>query len=210
MKMEFRNIFCIGRNYVNHAVELGNAVPDQPLVFSKPLNALVLANGEEIDYPGNKGDIHHELEVVLYIGEDVADDDFQVDKVVTKMALGIDLTLRDVQSELKKKGHPWLLAKGFKNAAIVTEFWDFPGEAACREKNFSLVRNGETVQEGNITSMIFSFHTILAHIQANFGLRNGDIIYTGTPEGVGPISNGERYELWWGEELKGSFCVQMS
>ncbi|KRG16405.1 fumarylacetoacetate hydrolase family protein [Lederbergia galactosidilytica] len=208
--MEFRNIFCVGRNYADHALELGNAVPDKPLIFSKPLHSLVLANGEAIHYPGNKGAIHHELEIVLYIGEDLPDDDIQVDKVVTKMALGIDLTLRDVQSELKKKGHPWLLAKGFKNAAIVTDFWDFPGEAACKKENFSLLRDGQTVQDGNITSMIFSFQTILAYIQANFGLRKGDIIFTGTPEGVGPISNGEKYELYWGKEGKGSFRVHMS
>lgn len=208
--MEIRNIFCIGRNYVNHAVELGNAVPDQPMVFSKPVNSLVYADGQEIGYPENRGEIHHELEIVLYIGEDITDDDVQVDKVVTKMALGVDLTLRDVQSELKKKGHPWLLAKGFKNAAIVTEFWDFPGEVACRKKNFSLLRDGEAVQEGNMTSMIFSFQTILAYIQANFGLKKGDIIFTGTPEGVGPIADGEKYELQWGEERKGSFTIHMS
>ncbi|MCJ7842898.1 fumarylacetoacetate hydrolase family protein [Lederbergia sp. NSJ-179] len=208
--MEFRNIFCIGRNYVDHAVELGNDVPDQPMVFSKPLNSLVYADGKEIHYPGNRGEIHHELEVVLYIGKDMTDEDFWVDEIVSKMALGIDLTLRDVQSELKKKGHPWLLAKGFKNAAIVTEFWDFPGEAVCRERDFCLLRDGKTVQKGNITSMIFSFRTILAYIQANFGLKKGDIIFTGTPEGVGPISNGEKYELRWGEESKGGFGIRMN
>ncbi|MBO0991881.1 fumarylacetoacetate hydrolase family protein [Bacillus sp. SD088] len=208
--MEIRNIFCIGRNYVNHAVELGNAVPDQPMVFSKPVNSLVYADGQVIDYPGDRGEIHHELEIVLYIGEDIVDEDVQVDKVVTKMALGVDLTLRDVQSELKKKGHPWLLAKGFKNAAIVTDFWDFHGEEACRKKNFSLLRDGETVQEGNMTSMIFSFETILAYIQANFGLKKGDIIFTGTPEGVGPIADDEKYELRWSEERKGSFTVHMN
>lgn len=207
--MDIRNIFCIGRNYVNHALELGNAVPKQPMVFSKPLHSLVFAEGQEIDYPGNRGAIHHELEIVLYIGEDVDADHIEVDQVVTKMALGIDLTMRDVQTELKKKGHPWLLAKGFKNAAILTEFWDFPGETACKKSNFSLTSNGKLIQEGNIDSMIFPFHTLLTYIHTNFGLKKGDIIYTGTPEGVGPIADGEEYEMLWGTESKGNFYIQM-
>jgi fumarylpyruvate hydrolase len=207
--MEIRNIFCVGRNYANHAAELGNAVPDRPMIFSKPTHAYVLADGKSIDYPRNQGDIHHELEIVLYIGKDVVDRDFQVDEVVTHMALGVDLTLRDIQSDLKKKGHPWLLAKGFKHAAIVTDFWNFPGEAACKEKDFCLIRDGQAVQKGNISSVIFSFHKILAYIQENFGLMRGDIIYTGTPEGVGPITDGEKYELQWGEEFKGSFSVRL-
>lgn len=206
IRMNINNIFCIGRNYADHAAELGNAVPERPIVFSKPTNSLVTAHGQVIPYSFDKGDIHHELEIVLYIGKNVADDS-KVEDVVTKMALGVDLTLRDVQAELKKKGHPWLLAKGFKHAAVITDFWDFPGEAACVEKDFSLLRNGEVVQQGNITSMIFSFQTILDYLQAHFGLREGDIIYTGTPEGVGSIHQGETYELKWGEDVKGSFVV---
>lgn len=206
--MDIRNIFCIGRNYANHAKELGNVIPDQPLVFSKPTNALSFADGRTINYPINQGEIHHELEIVLYIGQTIETNNFLVDDVVTKMALGIDLTLRDIQSELKQKGHPWLLAKGFKNAAIVTDFWNFPGEAHCKEKDFSLMCDDKVVQKGNISTMIFSFQTLLDYIHENFGLSKGDIIYTGTPEGVRPIVDKENYELWWGNELKGRFAVK--
>lgn len=206
--MNINNIFCIGRNYADHAAELGNEVPTKPMVFSKPTNSLVEANGQIIQYPADQGEIHHEVELVLYIGKD-ATDSVKVDDVVTKMAMGVDLTLRDVQSELKKKGHPWLLAKGFKNASVITEFWEFLGEVACSESDFSLLRDGKVVQQGNISSMIFHFQTILEYIQTNFGLKEGDIIYTGTPEGVGPIADGEKYELRWGDEVKGSFVVQL-
>lgn len=207
--MEINNIFCIGRNYKDHATELGNAVPEKPLVFSKPTHSLVKADGSVLEYPNGQGDIHHEIEVVLYIGNEV-EEDFKVEDVVTKMALGVDFTLREVQSELKKKGHPWLLAKGFKNAAVVTDFWDFPGVEKSKEVEFSLVRDGETVQKGNIGQVIFDFQTILEYVHHHFGLGKGDIIYTGTPEGVSAISDGEKYELHWGDEEKGSFIVSKS
>ncbi len=204
--MNIKNIYCIGRNYKNHALELGNAVPEKPLVFSKPTSAVALADGSEIPFPNDRGEIHHELEIVLYIGNEVKPG-FTVDEVVTKMALGVDFTLRDVQSELKKKGHPWLIAKGFRNSAIITEFWDFPGVEACKEVDFSLLKNEELVQQGNIQSVIFDFQTLLEYVHEHIGLRPGDIIFTGTPEGVGPISDKEKYVLKWGDEEKGSFIV---
>ncbi|WP_121615314.1 fumarylacetoacetate hydrolase family protein [Virgibacillus halodenitrificans] len=205
--MKINNIFCVGRNYAKHAAELGNKVPTKPMIFSKPTHSLVHADGKVIPYPADQGDIHHELEIVLYIGKPVSEDS-SVDEVVTQMALGLDLTLRDVQTDLKKKGHPWLLAKGFKNAAIYTDFWDFPGVTACAETAFSLRQDGMEVQKGNVKSMIFPFKDLIQYIHKQFGLSEGDIIYTGTPEGVGPISDGETYELVWGEEVKGSFVVE--
>ena len=204
--MEIRNIYCIGRNYKKHAVELGNDVPDQPLVFSKPTSALAAANGSVLIFPDSRGEIHHELEIVLYIGNEVKDG-FTVEDIVTEMALGVDLTLRDVQSSLKKKGHPWLLAKGFRNAAIVTDFWNFPGVEQLKDVEFSLLRSKKTVQSGNIKSVIFDFQTLLEYIHTEIGLRKGDVIYTGTPEGVGPIKDEEEYILKWGNEVKGSFIV---
>ncbi|MFD1848803.1 fumarylacetoacetate hydrolase family protein [Oceanobacillus bengalensis] len=204
--MEIKNIFCIGRNYKDHALELGNDVPDTPMVFSKPTHALVKGDGSVISYPNDQGDIHHELELVLYIGNDV-EEGFKVDDVVTNMALGIDFTLRDVQSVQKKKGHPWLIAKGFKNSAVITDFWDFPGVETCKETDFSLLCNEETVQHGNIQSVIFDFQTILEYIHEKFGLGKGDIIYTGTPEGVQAITDKDEYVLKWGNEVKGSFTV---
>lgn len=205
--MQINNIYCIGRNYKKHALELGNEVPEAPLVFSKPTSALAKADGSKISFPGDRGEIHHELEIVLYVGNKV-NEGFTVDDVVTHMALGIDFTLRDVQSKLKKKGHPWLIAKGFRNAAIVTDFWDFPGVEKLKETDFSLQRNGEIVQEGNIQSVIFDFQTLLEYIHQEIGLNEGDIIYTGTPEGVGPIADSDEFVLKWGEEIKGNFVVE--
>src|SRR5699024_439576 len=105
------NIFCIGRNYVAHAHELGNAVPDEPLIFTKPPHALTTARGQTVYFPGNKGTIHYEAELVLQMGRDY-EPHLSVDEMVSQMAIGLDLTLRDLQTTLKAKGHPWLLAKG--------------------------------------------------------------------------------------------------
>jgi 2-keto-4-pentenoate hydratase/2-oxohepta-3-ene-1,7-dioic acid hydratase in catechol pathway len=205
---EIKNIFCIGRNYAKHATELGNQIPSSPIIFSKPTHALAKANGEKIVFPGNRGEIHYELEVVIYIGKDISTE-FQVDDVVEKMALGIDFTLRDEQSKLKAKGHPWLRAKGFKNAAVVTGFWEFPGVESCKQTTFSLLINNKEVQIGNITEMMFDFKRMIEECNQNFGLKKGDIIYTGTPEGVGAIHNEDEFRLVWGEEEKGRFIVQM-
>lgn len=206
--LEINNIYCIGRNYKKHALELGNEVPEKPLVFGKPTSALVYADGRELVFPGERGEVHHELEIVLYIGNDVTEE-FTVDDVVTKMAVGVDFTLRDVQTELKKKGHPWLLAKGFRNSAVVTGFWGFPGVEACMDDDFTLLKNEVVVQQGNIKNVIFDFQTLLEYIHREIGLSKGDIVFTGTPEGVGPIADGETYILQWGKEEKGRFKVKM-
>lgn len=204
--MEIRNVFCVGRNYLAHAAELGNEVPEEPLLFLKPTNAITWALDQEIVLPKENGSIHHELEIVLYIGKNV-EDAFSVEEVVTKMSLGIDFTLRDVQTKLKSKGYPWLAAKGFKNSAVLTPFWTFPGVKECRWTDFSLVKNGQTVQKGNINSLIFDFQTLLEFIHQHFGLKEGDIIYTGTPEGVGPVEHGDVLTLFWGDEEKGRIKI---
>ncbi|TSB45825.1 fumarylacetoacetate hydrolase family protein [Alkalicoccobacillus porphyridii] len=204
---DIQNIFCIGRNYAQHAKELGNEVPSSPILFTKPTNALALADGQTLSYPNGKGEIHHELEIVLKIGS--AKGSTHVDERVVEMALGIDLTLRDMQSELKKKGHPWERAKGFRNSAIVTPFWAFPGVEAIETVLFSLQKNGETLQEGKSTDMLFNFQRVLDECEQAFGLSEGDVIYTGTPEGVGPISDGDVFTLLWDGQEKGSFKVSM-
>ncbi|MFC0472373.1 fumarylacetoacetate hydrolase family protein [Halalkalibacter kiskunsagensis] len=201
------NIFCIGRNYAKHARELGNEVPDQPILFSKPSHSLVITKGEEIFLPKNQGEIHHEIEIVLKIDKDVNEGD-QVRDIVSEMALGIDLTLRDVQTELKEKGHPWLRAKGFKNSAIITPFWPFEGEEACKQTDFSFVINNEIIQKGNIQEMMFNFQAIIDECAKCFGLAKGDLIYTGTPDGVGPLQSGDQCKLYWGKEEKGAFIVR--
>ncbi|MFB4475768.1 fumarylacetoacetate hydrolase family protein, partial [Oceanobacillus caeni] len=126
-----------------------------------------------------------------------------VDELVLSMALGLDMTLVDVQNNLKKKGQPWLLAKGFKNSAIITSFIPFPGVEECKKVNFSLEKNEKTVQVGNIKDMIFDLQTIVDFVGLEFGLGEGDIIFTGTPQGVGNVENGDNLKLFWDKEILG-------
>lgn len=203
-----KNIYCVGRNYVSHAQELNNAVPTSPFLFSKPTHSVVEANGQEIILPYERGPVHYEVELVLHIGQDYRKG-ITVDEIVDEMALGIDFTLRDVQNELKEKRYPWLLAKGFPNSALLTKFIEFPGENACKQTNFSLLKNGEQVQIGNITDLIFDLQTIIDFSAKHFGLGKGDIIFTGTPEGVGPVSDGDSLSLLWGEELLGQSFIKL-
>lgn len=205
--MEIRNIYCVGRNYRLHAEELGNDVPTSPMIFTKPTHAAVFTAGQPVELPAGKGEVHHEAELVLHIGK-AYQAGSSVDEIVDKMALGLDLTLRDMQSEIKKKGHPWLPAKGFRNSAILTEFVEFPGAEACKQADLSLRKNGEQVQRGNIQDMIFNLQTIVDFIGSNFGLAEGDIIYTGTPAGVGPLAEGDQLQLIWGDKTLGECTVK--
>lgn len=206
--MDIRNIFCVGRNYRLHAQELGNEVPSSPFLFTKPTHALVKTAGQAIVLPADRGSIHHEIEHVVLIDK-TFEPGMKVEEVVSKMALGIDLTLRDVQSELKKKGHPWLLAKGFLNSAILTDFHDFPGVEACQQTDFALKINGNVVQQGNISDMLFDLQTIFEFVAKHYGLHAGDIIYTGTPAGVGPLADGDKLELLWGEDVFGHCSIKL-
>lgn len=203
-----KDIYCVGRNYAKHAEELGNDVPDEPLLFSKPLSSVAFATGTELTFPGDKGEVHYELELVLKIGKDVEEGDLLAD-VVSEMALGIDLTLRDVQAQLKKKGHPWLRAKGFRNATILSEFFPFPGENELKQIPFSLVKTNKTVQKGYSEQMIFSCSQLLHECQREFGLKKGDLLFTGTPEGVGAIQDKDEFQLYFADELKGKFLVKI-
>lgn len=201
---EIRNIYCVGRNYGLHAAELGNAVPDQPMIFTKPTYSLVATDGGEIELPGGKGELHFETELVIHIGQSYRPG-ISVDELVDAMTLGIDFTLRDVQSEIKKKGYPWLPAKGFIRSAPLGKFRPFPGDSVVRDTEFSLLRNGGTAQSGKPSDMIFSLQTIVDFIAGNFGLGQGDIIFTGTPAGVAAVQDGDKLELIWGGESVGSF-----
>lgn len=201
-----RNIYCVGRNYRAHAAELGNDVPDKPMIFTKPTHALVSMNSEFVKLPGDQGDIHYEGELVLHVSKPYSPG-IKVDEIIDQFALGIDFTLRDVQSVIKKLGQPWLPAKGFLGSAPLTDFVPFSGAAALEKTDFQLLKNGAAVQIGNIKNMIFDLQTIIDFIAVNFGLGEGDLIYTGTPEGVGPTLHGDRLELRWGEQTLGAITV---
>jgi fumarylpyruvate hydrolase len=201
-----RNIYCVGRNYQAHAAELGNDVPDQPMIFIKPTHALISMDTDTIKLPGDQGGIHYEGELVLHAGKPYKPG-ITVDEIIDQFALGIDFTLRDVQSGIKKKGQPWLPAKGFLRSAPITEFVPFPGAAVLEQTDFQLLKNGKAVQRGNIKNMIFNLQTLIDFIAVHYGLGEGDIIYTGTPEGVGPAEHGDRLELLWGDQSFGAFIV---
>lgn len=184
-------IICIGRNYAEHAKELNNPVPDKPVVFMKPSSAL-LVNNKPFYYPAFTKDLHHEVEVVLKIcknGRHV-----QPEFAATyydQIALGIDFTARDLQSACKKKGHPWEIAKGFDGSAVLSHF--LPIDQFNRQAiAFHLEKNGEKVQEGNTKDLIFSFDDIIVYVSQFFKLQLGDLIYTGTPAGVGPVQIGDQ------------------
>jgi acylpyruvate hydrolase len=186
-------IFCVGRNYSDHAKELGNAVPENPVIFSKPDTAL-LRNGEPFYIPDFSNDVHHEVELVIKIskmgkkiGEKFARNYF------TEIGLGIDFTARDKQTELKQKGLPWELAKGFDGSAPIGNFMNV-SDLDLGNIQFSLTKNGALVQEGNSAQMIFSFEQIVSFVSQYFTLKVGDLIYTGTPAGVGKVSVGDTLE----------------
>ncbi|PYE52394.1 fumarylacetoacetate hydrolase family protein [Paenibacillus barcinonensis] len=201
------NVYCVGRNYKLHAEELGNAVPDEPMIFMKPSHAVVALNGEALELPASKGEVHYEAELVIRIGRDY-EPGVRVDELVDAYAFGIDFTLRDVQTVIKKKGHPWTAAKGFRNSAPITAFQTFPGAAAMVEKDFALMKNGVQVQRGNISNMIFSLQDIVDYVGHHYGLGPGDVIFTGTPEGVGAANAGDVLELAWDGTVLGACTIK--
>lgn len=187
-------IICIGRNYAEHAKELNNPVPERPVVFHKPASAL-LVNDKPLYYPEFTKDLHHELEIVLKIGKNgkYVQAEF-ADDYYPEIGLGIDFTARDLQSELKKKGQPWEIAKGFDGSAVLGRFvgiTDLPDLSAIE---FELHKNGQVVQQGNTKDLLFSFNDIIVYVSQFFKLQMGDLIYTGTPAGVGPVQIGDVLE----------------
>lgn len=183
-------IICIARNYVEHAKELNNTVPKSPVFFIKPDTAL-LQKERDFYIPEFSSDIHYEAEIVLKISK--AGKYIQPEfahKYYDQISLGIDFTARDLQSELKKNGHPWEISKGFDGAAVVGNFLD-KNEFDLSNLNFKLFKNREMVQHGNSSQMIHNFSKIIAESSKYFTLRTGDLIMTGTPAGVGSVSAGD-------------------
>lgn len=195
-------IVCVGRNYVAHAHELGNEVPGEPIVFLKPETALV-KNNQPFYYPDFSNDIHYEVEVIARIckvGKYIAPE--FAHKYYDAIGVGIDFTARDLQQKAKEKGLPWDLAKGFNGSAPVSSFVDVKNYKDLKNLTFALVVNGELKQEGNTSLMIFPVNTLIAYISRFITLKKGDIIFTGTPKGVGPVKIGDRLEAFLeGEKL---------
>ena len=191
-------IFCVGRNYAEHAKELGNALPEAPVIFMKPDTAL-LAPGAKFEYPSFTSDLHYEIELVLRIGKTAKNiPAANALSCVDAITVGIDFTARDVQAGLKSKGLPWEKAKAWDNSAIIGDWKPFNGDTG--EILFSLTKNGQKAQSGTTQDMIYSFETLLEHISGYFTLSPGDLVYTGTPAGVGPCLPGDTLAGFLGDE----------
>ena len=193
-------IFCIGRNYVNHAHEMNASIPEKPLFFMKPDTA-ILGKKEDVYYPDFTNDIHYECELVVRIhkvGKNISEK--FAHKYYEQVGIGLDLTARDLQSKCKENGHPWEIAKAFDNSApIGTHFLSLENKN-IQNINFHLLKNGKIVQKGNSKDMIFSVDKIIAYLSKFFTLKTGDLIFTGTPEGVGSIAIGDRLEAYIEDE----------
>jgi len=199
-------IICIGRNYADHAKELNNALPEKPVWFMKPDTAL-LKDNESFYLPGFSNDMHYECEVVLrigkagkHIGEEFAH------KYIDQISLGIDFTARDLQEEKKKKGLPWEEAKAFDGSAVLGRW--IPADDVAFPFTFTLDKNGQTVQNGNTADMIFSPARVIAYVSQFVTLKVGDLIYPGTPAGVGPVAIGDTLTGKLGGETLFHFSIK--
>lgn len=201
-------IICIGRNYMEHIKELNSAVPDEPVFFFKPDTSLVLDN-KPFYIPEFSNDIHHEVEIVLKInrlGKHI--DEKFASKYYDELTVGIDFTARDIQKIQKTKGLPWEKAKGFDHSAPVGQFISKASLPAMNNLNFHLNINGKTVQKGNTSDLLYSFDKIIAFVSQFITLKIGDLIFTGTPVGVGPVNIGDRLEAYLEGQKLLSFDVK--
>ncbi len=192
-------IICIGRNYVKHAQELKHDVPTEPVFFMKPDSAL-LKDNKPFFLPGFSNEIHHEIELVIKISKLGKNIEAKfAPRYYEEIGLGIDFTARDLQRQLIEKGLPWEKAKAFDSSAVLGKFLPKCELGNLGNIPFSLRRNGEVVQSGDSHLMIFPFDTIIEHVSKYVTLKIGDLIYTGTPAGVGPVAIGDRLEGFIGE-----------
>ncbi|MNJ93199.1 Homoprotocatechuate catabolism bifunctional isomerase/decarboxylase [compost metagenome] len=189
-------IIAIGRNYAAHAAELNNAIPTKPIIFLKPDTA-VLKDNKPFYIPDFSNDVHYELEVVLKIckeGKHIAEK--FASNYYEEIGLGIDFTARDIQAEHKAKGLPWELAKAFDNSAVISNFLPKSDYKDMYDLKFELKKNGESKQNGHTANLLFSFENIISFVSQYITLKKGDLIFTGTPEGVGQVNAGDRLEAW--------------
>lgn len=189
-------IICIGRNYAEHAKEMNAAVPTEPVFFLKPDTAII-KDKQPFYYPDFSKEIHHEVELILKInkpGKHIAPE--FAHKYYDEIGIGIDFTARDIQAKCKEKGLPWEKAKAFDGSAPLGEFVNKSKFKDLNAISFHLNINGNTVQKGNTKDLLFSFDSVVAYVSKFFTLKTGDLIYTGTPEGVGPVKIGDKLEAF--------------
>lgn len=201
-------IICIGRNYAEHAKELNNAIPTEPVFFMKPDTAL-LKDSEPFYYPEFTKDLHHEIEIVLKItkvGKHIKEE--FAHKYFDEIGLGIDFTARDLQTKAKEKGLPWEKAKAFDSSAPIGKFISKSLLPDLSDINFELKINGESRQRGNTKDLLFSFDKIISYVSQFVTLKVGDLIYTGTPEGVGAVQIGDKLQGYIKDDLFLEFEVK--
>jgi len=197
-------VICIGRNYANHAKEMGSKVPSVPMIFMKPSNA-INTSGRMV-YPNFTKNLHYELEVVLQINQRVSNiSEAKAGECYDKIGLGVDFTARDIQAQCKEKGHPWEKAKAFDHSAPLG-IWRPKNSFNLNNIAFQLMLNDTVVQDGNTKDLIFNFNYLISYTSQFFTLEQGDLIYTGTPEGVGPVSKGDILKGY----LEGELLLEVS
>lgn len=193
-KVAVGKILCVGRNYAKHAEELGNEVPKFPIIFLKTATSLIPSGGQII-HPVYSNDMHHEVELVLYIGKDIKNaNDEEAEDAIAGYAVGLDMTLRDLQSEYKKKGNPWTLAKVFDTSGVLTDIVLKDDYSYSGSENIYLNVNGEPRQSSSLTNMVFPPVEVVKYLSKKMTLEKGDLIFTGTPEGVDKVGVGDKLE----------------
>jgi 2-keto-4-pentenoate hydratase/2-oxohepta-3-ene-1,7-dioic acid hydratase in catechol pathway len=202
-------IFCIGKNYGEHIKELGGQTPEEAVVFMKPVSSIV-APGETLSMPRHGSLLHHEVEVVLLIGREGQDiPEANTLSYIAGITLGLDLTLRDVQMRLKKKGLPWELSKSFEQSAPLGHFKAYdPDTVDLENLSFTCAVNGNLRQQGNTRDMLFPIKSLIHTLSGWWTLKPGDIVFTGTPAGVGPLKAGDKVDIE--SPVTGSFSWTLS
>jgi len=185
-------IVCIGRNYAEHAKELGNELPTKPVLFLKPASA-VIYSGDDIVHPSYGNDMHHEVELLLLIRSSIKNASLEeAENAIAGYGVGLDMTLRDVQSKLKSKGHPWTLAKCFDTSAVISDFILKDDYKLALDEKITLSVNGVVKQEDTLASMIFNPAELVEYVSSVMTLEKGDLIFTGTPAGVSKVNHGDK------------------
>jgi len=191
-KINIGKIVCVGRNYAEHAKELGNEVPEKPVVFLKPASAIIFS-GDEIKYPTFSEEMHHEVELVLLIRSKVKIATIvEAEDAIAGYGVGLDMTLRDVQSILKSKGHPWTIAKCFDTSAVLSNFVLKDDHNLTLDEEIFLTVNDEERQRDKLNKMIFNPAELVQYLSSLMTLDEGDLIFTGTPKGVGKVNKGDQ------------------
>lgn len=185
-------IVCVGRNYAEHAKELGNEVTEKPVIFLKPSSSIIYS-GESVIHPDYGNELHHEIELVLLIGKKIKNATFEEsENSIIGYGVGLDMTLRDVQNELKKKGEPWTLAKCFDTSAVLSDFVLKENYKLTQKEKIELKVNGQIKQSDSLDKMISSPAQLVKYISSMLTLEEGDLIFTGTPAGVSKVSRGDK------------------